>query len=122
MLNYVQGSDTIHHVLANTVKGGDLVEIGNIVAIAVSDGDGSSLCACKTSGVFRLPKDEVEITVGSNVYWDSAEKECTTDGEGNRLIGLAWKTAEAEDDFVEVSLVQLAGISDVVEEDGGEQA
>lgn len=105
MKNFVQRADAIHTVLGNTVKGGDVVVLGGLVGVAVSDGNGTDLCTVQTKGVFNLPKaDTITFTQGATVYWDATNKNCTSTATDNTALGLAWKAAASADESVEVAL------------------
>lgn len=94
----------LHTVLADTVKGGDLVVVGEIAGVAVSDGDGVNIRAVQTQGVFNLPKGNSVFAQGAKVYWDATNSVTTSTASGNKLIGYAWKGAIAGDAEVEVAL------------------
>lgn len=95
----------IHTVLADTVKGGDVVILGGLVGVAASDGDSVSLRAVHLQGVYRIPKGSSTFTQGDNVYWDSSAKEATSVSDSNTLIGLAFADAGALDTELEVGLM-----------------
>lgn len=104
MVNAVQKDGGIHTVLAAGVKGGDVVIIGSLVGIAVTDGDGSSLCAVATEGVYLVPKAAEAITQGEKLYWDSTNKVLTGTATANTYVGLAWSAQATTDPTVEVAL------------------
>ncbi|MBS1775329.1 MAG: DUF2190 family protein [Bacteroidetes bacterium] len=104
MTNFVQSSLIIHTILANTVKGGDLVVIGELAGVAVSDGDGVNLRAVHLQGVYRLPKGSSTFTQGAKVYWDATNSVTTSTASGNKLIGYAFNEVASADTEVEVAL------------------
>lgn len=104
MLNHKQNTGTIHTVLADTVKGGDVVIIGDLVGVAATDGNGVHQKAVALKGSFMLPKDTSTFAQGAKVYWISADKKCTSTSSGNTLIGLAFAAAGTADTVVEVAL------------------
>lgn len=104
MLNHKQNTGIIHTVLADTVKGGDVVTIGDLVGVAISDGNGVHLKAVALKGSFMLPKDTSTFTQGAKVYWIAGDKKCTTSSAGNTLIGLAFAAAGTAATEVEVAL------------------
>ena len=56
MKNYIEKGEFLHTVLADTVKGGDLVITEDTIGVAVSDGNGTSLCAVAVEGVLNCQK------------------------------------------------------------------
>lgn len=104
MKNFVQNGDMLHTVLADTVKGGDLVILQDTVGIAVTDGDGVNLNAVQTVGVFTLPKATGAIAQGKKAYWNATESNVTATATGNTLIGVAWDSAASADTTVNVKL------------------
>lgn len=105
MENFVQNGDFLHTVLEDTVAGGDLVIVGNIVGVAVSNGNGVDLKAVQTKGVFTLPKeDALAIDQGDTLYWNSTTKVVTKTEEANTLIGVAWDDALAAGGTVNVKI------------------
>lgn len=104
MKNFVQRDDAIHSVLANTVKGGDLIIIGSVIGVAMSDGDGTNLVTVKTEGVYSLPKAVEAITQGAKVYWDGTNKNVTATATSNTYIGYAWEDAASADTALDVCL------------------
>lgn len=105
MKNFKQIPLMIHTVTANTVKGGDLVVLGDLAGVAVADGNGTDLAAVQLQGVFELPKGATfTFTQGAKCYWDATNKVVTSTASGNKLIGFCWKDAVAADAIVEVGL------------------
>jgi predicted RecA/RadA family phage recombinase len=104
MQNFVQRPDHIHAVIADTVKGGDVVAVGSVLGVAECDGDGVNLVAVATTGVVRLPKATGALTQGAKVYWDADAKNITTTATDNTAIGFVWTAVESGDTEVEVAL------------------
>ena len=105
MKNYIEKGEFLHTVLADTVKGGDVVITEDTLGIAVSDGNGASLCAVAVEGVFELPKATgVAMGQGKKAYFISADKTVTGVASGNTLIGYVWETADAANHVVRVKI------------------
>lgn len=104
MKNFVQRSNSIDAVLANTVKGGDVVILGGLIGVAYTDGDGENKQAVALEGVFELPKATGAITAGAALYYDATNKVVTTTSSGNTAIGPAFSAAASGDATVLVAL------------------
>ncbi|MFT4061084.1 MAG: DUF2190 family protein [Edaphocola sp.] len=104
MQNLVSTGKSIDTVLDATVSGGDVVVLGNMVGVAVSDGDGENLRTVALSGVYTLPKGTGAITLGAKVYYDATNAVATTTASGNTLMGLAFAAAASADTTVTVGL------------------
>lgn len=105
MENFVQNGEFLHTVLADTVAGGDLVIVGSVVGVAVSNGDNVELKAVQTKGVFTLPKEAaLAVSQGDTVYWDASAKAVTKTAEANTIIGVAWDAALSADGTVNVKI------------------
>ena len=105
MKNYIEKGEFLHTVLADTVKGGDLVITEDTIGVAVSDGNGIDLCAVAVEGVFELPKATgVTMAQGKKAYFISADKTVTGVASGNTPIGYVWETADAANPVVRVKI------------------
>lgn len=86
--NYIQKGDTITVVAPATVKSGDIVEVGKLAGIAVTDAASGSPVEIMTRGVFEVAKVSAQAwTVGAPVYVDTGE--ATTTASTNTPIGHA---------------------------------
>lgn len=104
MKNFVEKGETFRFVADKDYKSGDVVIVGDLVGIAVTDaktGDESVAHAC---GVYRLPKSAGAIGQGAKVYWVTADSNISTTASGNTLIGRAWAAQQAADPTVDVKL------------------
>ncbi|EHZ8148960.1 DUF2190 family protein [Salmonella enterica] len=89
----MQDGRTVGIVAVTAVKSGDLVQVGDIFAVAVTDipkneaGDGIA------EGVFLLPKLETDdVKTGKKMYLKDGKLQL--DGAGNHpLVGVAWADA-----------------------------
>lgn len=90
MKNFVQHGDTLTVIAPAAVASGEGVLVGSIFGVAVTAADSGADVPIKTTGVFDLPKiGSQEWSAGDLVYWDNANKRCTTVDTGNVLIGAA---------------------------------
>lgn len=103
MENYRQTTGSIDSVLADTVKGGDLVKIGDLHGVAVTDGDGTNLVAVQTAGVFTLPKTTAATVIaqGAKVYAASGKVNTT---DTNAFLGYAWAASANGEETVDVGI------------------
>lgn len=96
MKNYIQNGDYIDAVAPEGgVESGDLVVIGGIHGVAVTDADAGDSFSLARKGIYTLPKaDTVAFDFGDSVY--AIDGETTDDSEG-ALIGFAAADAAGED-------------------------
>lgn len=95
----------LHTVLADTVKGGDVVLLGDLACVAVADGDGVNIRAVQTQGVFLLQKEGTNtFAQGAKCYLHATNKTITSTASGNTLIGVAFGVADAAATHIEVAL------------------
>lgn len=88
MKNFVQEGDTLDLVLTAAVKSGGVTVQGNIVGIAVKDGEIGDTVAHRTTGVYDLPYGTATaIAAGDRLYWDGAKVAKTA--TDNKLLGHA---------------------------------
>lgn len=101
--NYVEDGKTIEIVATGAVKSGDLVHVGDMFAVAVTDIATGSRGTGIAEGVFSVPKNETDvIEPGKKVYLKDGKVQVseTTDP----YVGLAWAHAGNGDDSVPVKL------------------
>ncbi|MCO5285201.1 MAG: DUF2190 family protein [Chitinophagaceae bacterium] len=103
MKNYKQSTDSINVVLADTVKGGDLVTVGTLYGVATADGDNVNLVAVKTKGVFVLEKTDASTVIaqGDKIYTSSGKVNKTNT---DPFLGYAWAASGNGDTTVEVGI------------------
>lgn len=103
--NFVQDGMTISILNAGTeaIESGDVVLVGNIVAVAITSiavqdsGDGF------TEGVFRLPKASADVfTPGAAVYFRDGVAHASA--AGSVYAGIAWEAAAAGTKVVDVKI------------------
>lgn len=97
----------IDYTPSSAVASGDVVVIGDIVAVATEPIAANVLGAVDVEGVFTFPKATTSasaITAGAKLYWDdSGEVVTTTHGE-NKTVGYAVAAAGATAATVDVKL------------------
>lgn len=95
MKNYIQPGNVVRVPAPANVASGDGVLVGTLFGVAAFSALSGAEVEIKTTGVFELPKtSEQAWTAGAAIYWDGANKVCTTAGAGNRQIGTALAAAE----------------------------
>ena len=108
---FVQKGDAIDFVPTADVAAGDVLVLGDLVAVAKLDIKTGELGSLHVSGIFDFGKATgagSAIPVGSLVYYDEAEKVAKTDAEAgaNKLIGKVIADAGDDDPTVRVRLSQ----------------
>lgn len=104
MKNFVEKGETFRFTAAADQKSGDLIIVGDLVGVAVTDvkaGDEGVAHAC---GVYRLPKAAGAIGQGVKVYWVTADSNISATASGNTLVGRAWEARASGDTTVNVKL------------------
>lgn len=88
MKNYISTGDIIEVTAPADVEAGDIVEVGKLVGIAVTDAASGKPVNIKTTGVFTVKKVSAQAwTVGAPVYVDGGE--ATTTASTNTPLGHA---------------------------------
>ncbi|WP_330082459.1 DUF2190 family protein [Methylocystis iwaonis] len=107
--NYVQCGDTIEYAAPYAVSSGDGALIGarfGVAMVTLAQGERGNF---SHEGVWKLPKAAGEAwTEGVKIYWDDANKRCTTTAGGNTLIGTATAVAASADETGKVLLEIVA--------------
>lgn len=97
-----QYGDTIDHTPGSAVTAGDVIVKGNMVTIAPVDIAANVLGAVATRGVFNVPKDNSDVSIGDTLYWNaSGDPVGGTAGSGaftktvgsNKIAGTALEAA-----------------------------
>lgn len=91
--NFVEEGKTVAIVASAAISSGDLVQVGDVFAVALTDipqgetGDGM------TEGVFMLPKLKTDdMKTGKKVYLKSGKVQLTNSGS-DPLVGVVWADA-----------------------------
>lgn len=91
MKNFIQAGEMI---TAAAPSGGILsgagLLAGSLFGVAATTQAAGDPVEIATTGVFDLPKASADtFAFGAKAYWDATAKNCTSDDEGNTLIGVA---------------------------------
>lgn len=71
--NYLQAGDVVDYTAGAAISSGDVVEMGNLIGVAITDIANGDTGAVKISGVFELPKvSAAVIGAGETVMWDTS--------------------------------------------------
>ncbi len=94
MKNYLQEGDVITLAAPADVASGDVVAVGSLVGIAVTDAASGENVAIACSGVFSVPVASADdVTVGAPLYWDGSAFTLDDDEGANVLSGVAVKAS-----------------------------
>lgn len=105
--------DAIDYTPGSAVTAGDVVLVGTIPMIAISDIEASVQGSLATSGVWKVPMANGALSAGDAVYWDAdgspnsgtaSSGAATGTATGNNLMGAAMYDAGASDTYVYVML------------------
>lgn len=100
---------------SSTVTGGDVIVLGEIVAVAPVDLADGEKGAVQITGVYQFPKATGAIAVGARVYWDddgnpvngdAGTGAVTTTASGNKIAGYAVAAAVSGAETVDVVLAR----------------
>lgn len=109
MKNHIQeGKFLDYTVPSGGVTSGALVEFGDLIGIAVTDGDENDVVAIAVTGVFEVAKATGAITAGQSLYFDSGNDNLTTTAASNKFAGFAVEAQGSSDTTVKV-LLRSAG-------------
>ena len=90
MKNFIAVGDRLTIPAPADIASGEGVLLETLFGVAEGAATSGSEVVLKLSGVLDLPKaPSQEWAIGAAIYWDAAEKRCTTVATGNRLIGIA---------------------------------
>jgi predicted RecA/RadA family phage recombinase len=89
---FIHDGDAIDYTPAVDIAAGDVLVLGELVAVAKRPIPAGTPGSLSVTGVFDFPKASGEgtaIPAGVDVYWDAASKHATTDAGGgtNKRIG-----------------------------------
>lgn len=75
--NYVQEGDVLQHVATATTLSGDVVVIGSLLGVALSDAAIGETVSVSIEGVWTLPKVTTAVmAAGSTITWDVSLGKC----------------------------------------------
>ncbi|HAF4435257.1 TPA: DUF2190 family protein [Salmonella enterica] len=102
--NYVEDGKTITLTASAAVKSGDLVQVGDMFAVAVTDIAAGSTGTGIAEGVFSVPKlVTADIAAGKNVYLKDGAVQTDATG-GLPYVGVTWAPAANGDGTIPVKL------------------
>jgi predicted RecA/RadA family phage recombinase len=105
MKNFIEDGKVLNYkVTGADVKSGDVVIIGKMVGVAVTDGVVGDTIAVAIDGVYSLPKASGALTQGASAYVVAADGTITGTATNNTFAGYVWKAAASGDTTVEVKL------------------
>lgn len=111
MTNKIANGHVLHVPISSTIDAGAVVELTDMIGVAVSGGVDGDTIAVDICGVFELAKTTGEVfTQGQKLYWDESTKKLTTDpdpaGSPGRavLAGYAYVAAALNDTTAQVKL------------------
>lgn len=129
MTNFIQDGDTIEYVNAGSaISAGDVVVIGKLVGIAVTDiAATTGVGTVSLEGVFNVPKHVgTAFTQGAQLFWDGTE---VTNDPTDTPLGTAHDAAGSSDATINAKLLasgdstpQAAVVAAVTTADGSDAA
>ncbi len=102
MKNFIQNGEVYNHVAAADISSGDVVVMGTVVGVAVTDIASDETGSVQAYGVFELPKVASALAQGAKVYWTGTN--VTATASGNTEMGVAFAAAASGDATVQVKL------------------
>jgi len=109
MGSYVQAGDVIDYTPGSAVAAGEVVVLGDLVAIAPRAIAANEVGALALEGIWDVPKESGTAsgsTAGTVYYWDAGNEVATTDSDSgtNKQIGHSVADADAGDETVRIRL------------------
>ncbi|MFD1806204.1 DUF2190 family protein [Pasteurella oralis] len=103
--NYIQDGDTLRFTATKSVKSGDVVVVGEMVGIAITDVENKTQGVLRVTGVFNVKaKQSEDIKKGVLLYWDENAGEATTTKGSHKMLGKAWSDSGTSSTEVDVKL------------------
>ena len=110
---FIQDGKSIDYTPQAAVTAGDVVVIGDLVAVAKIDIAAGQLGALALEGVFEVPKEaaaaDKAIAAGTKVYWNATDEQVETsagDPATHKYMGKTIKAALTTDTTTRVKLEQ----------------
>jgi predicted RecA/RadA family phage recombinase len=108
MKNYIQDGRYLDHTAGADITSGQLVQVGDLHGVAVTDIANGAAGALAMEGVFTLPKltgaAGDATTIGGPVYFSSGSVSGTSSSGTRKLVGYAIEAAAQAKDTVKVRL------------------
>ena len=103
--NFIENGEAIKITAKSTVKSGDLIVLGDLAVVALTDIAKGEVGAASAVGVWELKAQSADvISQGATVYWNDSAKEVTITAGSNTAIGKAWSESPATSTLVAVKL------------------
>jgi predicted RecA/RadA family phage recombinase len=107
---FVRTGDVIDYTPPSTaVEAGDVLVIGDTVAVAKTNLAVGEKGVLSIAGAFRVPKATTSasaIAAGKKVYWNAGSDVATETSGSNKVLGYTLEAAAATDDSVLVNLAR----------------
>jgi predicted RecA/RadA family phage recombinase len=114
--NHIQRGDNIEVTAPTPVISGQIVNIGKILGVALTDAPVGQPFPLALTGVWLLPKVVGSpIAQGAALYWDTSAAAFTATGTPatGDISGIAWATAPADATATTVAVRLTGGIGTV---------
>lgn len=108
---YVQPGKVLDHIAAAAITSGDLVGVGPLLGVALSDIANGATGSIQVSGVFSLPKATGALSAGALINYDASADNMTgsaTAATGD-ITGAAVVTTAAASGDANVNAILLPG-------------
>jgi predicted RecA/RadA family phage recombinase len=109
MKNFVQNGDFIDFTAGATIESGDLVQVGSLFGVSMTDVANGAKGTLALKGVFELPKlvaaGDAVAAAGDPVYFKTGKVTGDDDTASNPLCGYALEAAAAAKTTVKVKLL-----------------
>ncbi|ARA70939.1 TPA: DUF2190 family protein [Pasteurella multocida] len=103
--NYIQDGDTLRFTAKKAVKSGDVVVVGEMVGVAITDVENKAQGVLRVTGVFTVKAKQADnIEKGAVLYWDESAGEATTTKGSHKVLGKAWSDSGTSSTEVDVKL------------------
>ena len=109
MKNQIASGKVLDYVVPNatTIVSGQLVQVGDVHGVAVTDGAAGDTIALNLEGVYSIPKVSGEMTQGALVYWNHTQSKVTLTATGFKPVGFIYRTAASADTEAQVKLERV---------------
>lgn len=109
MKNFVQNGDYIDFTAGATITSGQLVQMGSLHGVSVTDVANGAKGVLARTGVFNLPKQtgastDAVAAAGDPVYFKTGKVTGNSDSGANKLVGYAMTAAVQSAATVDVLL------------------
>lgn len=122
MKNFIQTGDIVTVTAPANVSAGELVAVGGLVGVAVTDALSGAPVEIKTTGTFELAKTSAQAwaSVGLTIYRDASTGLATTTASTNPPIGVNLAVAANPSATGTVRLNGVFGLPSAAQMDAGD--